>query len=70
MTGLASSAPSVQAPQGETPAETAAVYRPADHTVDEVKAYVTEHPDEAQTVLAAEVAGNNRVTLVDWLRGL
>ena len=43
--------------------------RPGEHTVDEVKAYVDEHPDERQAVLDAEAAGKNRVTLVDWLRG-
>lgn len=29
-------------------------YDPTAHTVDEVNAYLTEHPDEAEAVLAAE----------------
>jgi hypothetical protein len=42
-------------------------FDPADHTVDDVKAYVGEHPGERQAILDAETAGKNRVTLVDWL---
>lgn len=63
MSGRAATAPS--APASEPGAQTD-VYQPADHTVDEVKDYVTDHPDERQAVLDAEVAGKNRVTLVDW----
>jgi hypothetical protein len=40
---------------------------PDEHTVDEVKEYVEEHPDEAQDVLDAEREGKNRSTLVTWL---
>jgi len=37
-------------------------------TVDAVKAWVAEHPDEAAAVLEAEQARDTaRVTLVDWL---
>jgi hypothetical protein len=39
-------------------------FDPADHTVDEVLAYVDKHPDKADAVLAAEEAGKNRSTLV------
>lgn len=42
-------------------------FDPGEHTVDEVKAYVGEHPDERQAVLDAERAGKNRTTLVEWL---
>src|SRR5262245_35538463 len=42
-------------------------YDPGEHTVDEVKEYVTANPDQADEVLAAEQAGQNRVTLVSWL---
>jgi hypothetical protein len=42
-------------------------YDPADHTVEEVKAYVEEHPDELEAVHEAEVEGKNRVTLIEWL---
>lgn len=45
-------------------------YDPGDHLVDDVKAYVTEHPDQRDEVLAAEEAGKNRVTLVEWLVNL
>lgn len=31
-------------------------YNPADHTVEEVRAYIAEHPDEADAVIAAEQA--------------
>lgn len=45
-------------------------FDPADHTVDEVLAYIDEHPDELDDVLAAEEDGKNRVTLVDKLTTL
>ena len=42
-------------------------FNPGDHTVAEVEDYVNANPDQAQAVLDAELAGKNRVTLVDWL---
>lgn len=42
-------------------------YDPADHTVDDVKAWVEANPDYVTEVLEAEEGGKNRVTLVDWL---
>ena len=45
-------------------------YDPGDYTVAEVQAYVRDHPDERETVLDAETAGKNRVTLVSWLEEL
>lgn len=42
-------------------------YDPSDHTVDEVKTYVEENPDQREAVLAAEQDGKNRSTLVDAL---
>ena len=39
-------------------------FDPGEHTVAEVEAYLAEHPDETDTVLAAEAAGKNRTTLV------
>ena len=42
-------------------------YDPGEHTVEEVKEYVGEHPDETQDILSAEQGGKARVTLVDWL---
>lgn len=44
-------------------------YDPGAYSVADVKAYVQEHPDEADDVLAAEEAGQNRTTLVTWLDG-
>lgn len=43
------------------------LYDPGDFTVAEVQTYVEEHPDEATDIYDAEVAGKNRVTLVEWL---
>ena len=42
-------------------------FDPGDYTIDDVKAHVEQNPGERDAVLAAEVAGKNRVTLVDWL---
>jgi len=44
-------------------------YDPADHTVEEVLAYVGQNPNSKQAVLKAEKAGQNRVTLVEQLEG-
>ena len=49
------------------PPDVAVGYDPAAHTVDEVKEFVTEHPDELQDIYDAEVAGKNRATLITWL---
>lgn len=43
-------------------------YDPAQHNVDEVLAYVAEHPDERQPILDAETAGQARKTLLEALR--
>jgi len=42
-------------------------YDPGDHTVDEVKTYVGDHPDQAGEVTKAEKAGKQRATLLEWL---
>jgi len=39
-------------------------------TIDEVKAWVGDDPARATVALAAEQAGKDRKTLVDWLSGL
>lgn len=54
-------APAPPPPGGEV------AYDPADYTVEDVKAYVEDHPDEAAAVLDAERAGSDRSTLVSWL---
>jgi hypothetical protein len=57
------------APEGEITEETPVVedYDPGEHTVDEVKEYVTEHPEALETVYEAEYQGKSRTTLVTWL---
>lgn len=57
-------APDEVVPEDFEPDET---FDPADHTVDDVKAWVEANPDYAADVLEAEEGGKNRVTLVDWL---
>ena len=42
-------------------------FDPGDWTVDEVKDYVLEYPEEREAALEAEKAGKNRTTLVTWL---
>lgn len=42
-------------------------FDPADHTVPDVEAYVAAHPDELDRIVAAELAGKNRSTLLDAL---
>jgi trigger factor len=44
-------------------AETAA-FDPSAHTVDEVLAYIDEHPDELAAIVAAEAAGKARKTIL------
>lgn len=50
--------------QASAPAEE---FDPADYSVEEVKAYVAENPDERSRVLTAEESGKNRSTLTSWL---
>jgi hypothetical protein len=44
-------------------------YNPSHYTIEDVKKYVGDNPDEAQRILDLEVDGKNRTTLVDWLTG-
>lgn len=46
------------------------IFNPADYNVGQVKAFVTEHPDLAEAILASEADGKNRVSLVEWLRDI
>jgi hypothetical protein len=48
----------------------APAFDPGTVTVDEVKSYILEHPDQLSEILAAERAGQNRTTLVAWLQAL
>ena len=45
-------------------------FDPAAHTVDEVKAYADEHPDDISDLLEAEIAGKDRSSLVSYLEDL
>jgi hypothetical protein len=57
-----------QEPQAAaTPPEESGLYDPGDHTIDEVKAYVEAHPDEAGEIYDAEYEGSSRSTLLTWL---
>lgn len=42
-------------------------FDPSAHTVDDVLAYVDEHPDDIERVAAAERRGKSRSTLLDAL---
>jgi hypothetical protein len=39
-------------------------FDPADHTVDEVKAYIEEHPEQTDAILELEEEGKARVSLL------
>jgi hypothetical protein len=45
------------------PDEEDAAFDPAEHTVEAVRQFMVDHRDLAETVLAAERAGRNRVSL-------
>lgn len=47
-------------PSSEQRVNAAPGYDPAEYTVDEVHAYLADHPDEADAVIAAERAGKAR----------
>lgn len=42
-------------------------YDPGDYTVAQVQEFVTDNPEIASDVLAAETEGKDRSTLVEWL---
>lgn len=46
------------------PAGGAVQYDPADHTVEQVQAFLAEHPEHADAVLESERQGKNRAGLV------
>lgn len=52
--------PPSEIPVSTDPVEGTVTFDPAEHTVEEVRAFITEHPDLADQVLAAEAAGQNR----------
>lgn len=52
---------------GAAPETEPETFDPSEHTVDETKAHLTEHPEDAAAVLDAEKAGQNRTSLVGWI---
>jgi len=54
----------VAAGGNDPPVRDADAFDPGEHTVADVEAYLAEHPDERDAVLAAERDGKNRVSLV------
>jgi hypothetical protein len=54
---------------GEGDAE-AAAFDPADHTINEVLAYLEDHPDDLEAVIAAEGQGKARSTLLAQLEAM
>jgi hypothetical protein len=59
--------PQVGDGQPDPIAETTPEFDPGEHTIAEVRQYVEDYPSLWGDVLAAERAGKNRVTLVEWL---
>lgn len=43
------------------------LFDPSEHSIDEVKQYVTANPDEVQRIYDAEEAGKARKGLLTWL---
>ncbi|MEO6571024.1 MAG: hypothetical protein ABIO83_05705 [Ilumatobacteraceae bacterium] len=56
-------APSGNAGGGIDADTTDEAFNPDDHTVEEVQAYLDDHPDDADRVLAAEADGKGRKSL-------
>jgi len=42
-------------------------FDPTNHTVEEVKTFVTDNPEQADAVLELELNGKNRSGLLSWL---
>jgi hypothetical protein len=57
----------VESVEGSVPGP--GLFDPAEHTIDQVKAYVNDHLDDAQRVYDAELDGKARATLLAWLTG-
>lgn len=45
------------------------LFDPGEHTIDEVKSYVHENPDDVQRVYDVESVGKARKSLLAWLTG-
>lgn len=72
--GEAGQDPSTDAPAGDedplssgAAAEGEVTFDPELHTVDEVKAFVSEHPAMRDAITALELDGRKRKSLIDWL---
>lgn len=44
-------------------------FDPTGHTIDEVKQYISDNPDDVQRVYDLEAEGKARSTLLEWLTG-
>lgn len=42
-------------------------FEPGEHTVEEVKAYVTDNPETGEAIFDLESNGKGRVSLLSWL---
>jgi hypothetical protein len=42
-------------------------FDPGEHNIGDVQTYVDGHADELDAILAAELDGKNRTTLIEWL---
>jgi hypothetical protein len=51
----------------DAPDPVADAFDPSKHNIEDVKKYVTDHPDQVQAVYDAEAEGKNRSSLLDWL---
>jgi hypothetical protein len=60
--------PETPAPAAPGKAAAGEGFDPGAHTIAEVLAYVSEHPDEIDAIYGAELAGKARVTLLDKLK--
>lgn len=55
---------------GEDEGSNVSDYDPADHTVEEVKAYIGEHPEQADAILELELNGKARSGLLSFIENL
>lgn len=61
--GYSTNPPAQLVVPGEADPALAAVFDPAEHTVDEVNAFLREHPELADAIVAAERQGKNRSSI-------
>lgn len=52
--------------ESTTTGDVAGAYDPSGYTIDDVKQYVTDNPDQLDAIRTAEESGKNRSGLMDW----